>query len=497
MQIKKKNIEVELERLKANREKLSGEMQKLKEEQEKRRELEAELEGTKLRLTNEINSLKKESGDRQVQLSTELTEVKDVKERLAAEIQVLKKRLEENSIIESPKKLEEDEKAKLEAKIQKQQLKISKLKDILKSPRPESGSFSSPLATPKLSSLNLLLANAAEVKLDITYKRVFVTGASGYIGQELVKALIKKGVKVVALCRTNQSADIVKRLGADTVIGDIRSREQMTEAMKDCDVVFHLAARTTFSGDWSDFEKVNIHGTEYVCVAAKLAKVKRMVYCSDAVVIREEAPKNSAADESVVVKPERIGESYIRSKAIAERVVKRHGQTDLEIVIVRLPWIWGPADKKLEVIIETIKNNTFSWVNNGSYLYSTCHLSNAIEGLLLAGQNGPGGETYFIADDGYPMQFRDFLMRVLSTQNVDCSDVMSVPSWLGNAVSWIQKMLPGDSPIMADLSRPLMVSDRKARTYLGYTGAITFEKGLDLLREEFIYQLKSPRYQNS
>lgn len=328
----------------------------------------------------------------------------------------------------------------------------------------------------------------------MSYKKVFVTGASGFIGRELVKALVKQGITTIALCRNDKSAQSVRSLGATVVIGDIRSRQNITEAMTGCDVVFHLAARTSYSGDWSEFEKINIHGSEYMCVAAKLAKVKRLVYCSDAVIIREDAPTNCATDETLVIKPERIGESYIRSKAIAERVIKRHGQTkDLEVVIVRLPWVWGKVDSKLQLIIDTIKSNSFSWVNDGSYLYSTCHIYNAIEGLLLAADRGPSGEIYFLSDDGYPMKFKDFLTRVLATQNVDCSDIMSVPSWLGNTISWFQKMMPTDNSVMTDLSRPLIISDRKARMVLNYKGNMTFETGLDLLREMFISGLKSPR----
>jgi len=220
-----------------------------------------------------------------------------------------------------------------------------------------------------------------------------------------------------------------------------------------------------------------------------MAGVKRLVHCSDAVIIREDAPKNSAADESIIIRPDKIGESYPRSKAVAEKVVRRHGQQDLEVIIVRLPWVWGKGDQKLKIISQTIKDDAFSWVNGGSYLYSTCHILNVVEGLILASQNGPAGETYFLADDSYPMQFRDFLTRMLATQNIDCSDVMSMPSWLGSAVSWIQKMLPGETTIMADLSRPLMVSDKKARNLLGYQGLVSFDKGLDLLREEFNNQI--------
>jgi len=152
----------------------------------------------------------------------------------------------------------------------------------------------------------------------------------------------------------------------------------MTDAMQGCDVVYHLAAKTGYAGEWTEFEKINIHGSEYVCVAAKMAGVKRLVYCSDAVVIREDSPKNSAADETIPIRPEKIGTSYPRSKALAEKVVLRHGQQGLEVVVIRLPWVWGQGDTKLKIIAETIVDNSFSWVNGGSYLYSACHITNAI-----------------------------------------------------------------------------------------------------------------------
>jgi nucleoside-diphosphate-sugar epimerase len=144
-----------------------------------------------------------------------------------------------------------------------------------------------------------------------------------------------------------------------------------------------------------------------------------------------------------------------------------------------------------------VKYNTFTWINSGAYLYSYCNFANVIEGMIMAAQNGENGEIYFLMDS-YPIQFKEFITRLLATQNLDCSHIKSVSTWYGNAVSWFQRtsgvsLSYSDIAISSALKQILLISDKKARSKLGYKSLVSLEKGLEEMRENFILQLKTPR----
>nr|MBA3455997.1 NAD-dependent epimerase [Deltaproteobacteria bacterium] len=130
-------------------------------------------------------------------------------------------------------------------------------------------------------------------------------------------------------------------------------------------------------------------------------------------------------------------------------------------------------------IAEAVKRGTFAWIGGGHYPTSTCHVANVVEGALLAAERGTPGEIYFLTD-GEPVDFRDFMTSLLATQGVG-PVTRSVPRWLASAVAsatrWMKRP-PVTRTALALVGHEVTVDDRKARTELGYTGAMTREAGL-------------------
>jgi nucleoside-diphosphate-sugar epimerase len=313
-------------------------------------------------------------------------------------------------------------------------------------------------------------------------KRAFVTGGSGFVGGRVIAALRARGVDVVALARSDSSARTVEALGATSARGDLEARDALEAGCRGCDVVFHAAAHT------DQFDPVDVHmrittrGTENTLAAARAAGVKRFVHVSTEAVLADGNPIIRADEKRPL--PARALGAYPLTKGLAEQAVLAANSPTFETVVVRPRFVWGKGDTNLlPEFIAAVKAGTFGWVSGGRYLTSTVHVDNVVEGLLLAAERGTPGEIYFLTD-GAPIEFRDFITRLLATQGVDAG-TRNIPRWLARTVvtltSWMKKP-PLTKTAFALMAHEVTVDDSKARRELGYTGAKTIDAGLAEMR---------------
>jgi nucleoside-diphosphate-sugar epimerase len=292
-------------------------------------------------------------------------------------------------------------------------------------------------------------------------QHAYVTGGSGFLGQRLIAALVARGVRVTAMARSDTAAAAVTTLGATPARGDLADRDAMTAAMRGCDTVFHAAAHVDQHGPIATFMAINVGGTENALAAARASGIKRFVH---------------------VGKP---AGPYPFTKGLAESAVLEANGEALETVVVRPRFIWGKGDTSLlPQIVKAVKHGRFGWLGGGRYLTSTCHVDNVVEGTLLAAERGKAGEVYFLTD-GAPVEFRDFLTRLLATQGVDASSARDVPIWLARVVatatSWM-KHPPVTRTALALVGQEVTVDDSKARRDLGYQARTTIDAGLAQMR---------------
>lgn len=314
-------------------------------------------------------------------------------------------------------------------------------------------------------------------------KRAFVTGGSGFVGKALIPALRARGIEVAALARSDASAKVVEALGATAVRGDLDSVAAMTEGCKGCDVVFHSAAHLNHYDPLEVHLRVTVQGTENTLAAARAAGVKRFVHVSTEAVLGDGNPI-VRADETRPLPAKPYG-VYPISKGRAEAaVVAANGKGGLETVVVRPRYIWGKGDTTLlPQVMESIQKKQFGWIDGGRYLTSTVHIDNVVEGLLLAAEKGKPGEIYFLTD-GEPVDFRDFLTRMLATQGVTPPG-RNIPRWVAKALvrltSWMKKP-PLTKSAFSVVAHEVTVDDRKARRELGYVGKKSIDEGLAEMR---------------
>ncbi len=314
---------------------------------------------------------------------------------------------------------------------------------------------------------------------------MFVTGGSGFVGRNLIRALVARGDRVRALSRSERSDAALKALGAEPVRGDLDDAQALTAGTRGCSVIFHVAAEVAEWGPRERFERGNVQGTRNLLEAARQSGVPVFVHVSTEAVLADGSPL-IGVDESRP-RPARPYPRYPATKAAAEALVQAASTASLRTSIVRPRFIWGADDTSVLLqLVEAVKTGRFLWMDGGRYPTSTCHVANVVEGMLLAAEKGGAGEIYFLTD-GAPVALRDFITRMLATQGVQIPD-KSVPNRvvkiLGTVCEsvWDLLHLPGKPPVtrMAAtlFGQSVTVRDSKARRELGYRGKVSIEEGL-------------------
>jgi nucleoside-diphosphate-sugar epimerase len=313
-----------------------------------------------------------------------------------------------------------------------------------------------------------------------------VTGGSGFVGRALLGVLRARGDTAVALARSDAAERVAKALGAEVARGDLDDEEALRAGLAGCSVVYHCAAKVDDFGSPSEFERVNVVGTENVLRAARAAGARRFVHVSTEAVLVG-GPPIVRADESWPRPVHPIGE-YARTKGLAEeRVIQANAPPAFATVIVRPRFVWGRGDTTLLArLVKAVRAGQFAWFEGGHYLTSTCHVRNLCEGMLLAAEKGSPGAIYFLTD-GPPVEFRSFVTRMLATQQV-VPGSRSLPRWLALALGgaaeglWRWLPLPGSPPLTRAAVRligeEVTVDDTRARRELGYKGLVSREEGL-------------------
>lgn len=319
---------------------------------------------------------------------------------------------------------------------------------------------------------------------------LIVTGASGYLGRNIVREFVARGHTVQGLARSDASADFIEQLGAEPVRGDIMDKASLEAAMRGADALVHAAADTDHGRPSKQQELTNLQGTRNVYEAARAAGIRRAVHISTEAVLMDGGPIENA-DETWPI-PAKPAGGYSRSKAGAEKIALAANGDGLEITVIRPRFVWGRDDTTaLPQLVEAARSGKLVWFDGGDYLTSTTHIANVVEGVRLCLKKGRGGEIYFVTD-GEDIAFRTWITALLETQGIDLSGVNSVPrglmSWIVNAGELLASLTGGaiSGPIgkqeYATVGNTVTLNIDKARRELGYTPVMSREEGLAELR---------------
>jgi dihydroflavonol-4-reductase len=227
-------------------------------------------------------------------------------------------------------------------------------------------------------------------------KPVLVTGASGFLGWHVARALLDRGYKVRALLR---SGSRVNDLPIEPVAGDLRDPGSLADAVSGCGVVFHVAADyRLWSKDPRELYRSNVDGTRNLLSAAAKSGVERVVYTSTVGCIG--IPHGGVGDETTPVSLSDMVGHYKRSKFMAEEVALQFARNGLDVTIVNPTAPIGEHDLKPtptgKMVLDYLEGNMPAFIDTG---LNVVDARDTAEGHLLAWERGRTGERYILGSE--------------------------------------------------------------------------------------------------
>ena len=232
--------------------------------------------------------------------------------------------------------------------------------------------------------------------------KYFVTGATGFIGGEIVKQLIGRGHKVVALVRSPEKAVMLKALGVEMHTGDITDRETLKTPMAGVDGVFHVAAWHEVGVKEPLADVINVDGTRNVLNTMRALEIPRGVYTSSVAVFSD--TKGRVPDETYRYDGPHLSE-YDRAKWIAHyRVAQPKIEEGLPLSIVMPGLVYGPGDTSgmRTALVDLLRGRLPMTPARTAFCWG--HVEDTARGHILAMEKGRSGEHYIITGPRHTFQ---------------------------------------------------------------------------------------------
>ena len=231
--------------------------------------------------------------------------------------------------------------------------------------------------------------------------KCFVTGASGFVGANLVHELLSRGHEVKALVRGSSNLRGLGSARVERIEGDVTERELLLGALRGCDWCFHAAASYhLWLPDYAPMYRANVEGTRTVLEAAAAAGCQRIVYTSTVGCIglpKEVNGQVVPTDETTPVSEAQMSNPYKRSKWQAEQAALELARKGLPIVIVNPSAPVGPRDVKPtptgQVIVDFLNRAMPAYLDTG---LNYVHVRDVAVGHILAAEKGRIGERYIL-----------------------------------------------------------------------------------------------------
>ena len=228
---------------------------------------------------------------------------------------------------------------------------------------------------------------------------ILITGGTGFIGSRLAITCLERGDIVRIYGQENTEAEKanarhLRDKGAEIILGSMTDLNMVSRAVKDIDIVFHLAA-AQHEANISDqvFHDVNVSGTRNIIEASLKAGVKRFVHGST---IGVYGIVDGPIDEATPCRPENI---YGITKLEGEKLALSF-RNQLPVTVIRIPEVYGPGDRRLLKLFKMIQKNRFFMIGNGKNLHHLIYIDDLIQSFFLAAEKEEAvGEVFLLAGE--------------------------------------------------------------------------------------------------
>lgn len=231
--------------------------------------------------------------------------------------------------------------------------------------------------------------------------KALVTGANGFTGSHLVKALNQRGDQVVGLVRQTSDLSRLQDAEIELVYGDICDRDSLLKAMTDVDTVFHIAAYVELGlVNEAYMERVNVEGTRNVLEVAQslqmeLGKPTKLVYCSTIGIYGD--TQGQTIDETFQRTQTNYSSAYDRTKLQAQQLVDQAARNGLPIVSLMPSGILGSDDPHFGPAVQLFLKGWMKFWPGGDRVTGVVHVDDLVSAMLLAADKAPAGEHYIIS----------------------------------------------------------------------------------------------------
>jgi dihydroflavonol-4-reductase len=314
-----------------------------------------------------------------------------------------------------------------------------------------------------------------------------VTGATGFVGAAVARALAKKGVQLRLMVRAGSDRRNLADLPAELVEADLAQPASLPAAVQGCRYLFHVAADyRLWVPNPATMRQINIDGTLALLRAAQRAGVERSVYTSSVAALGLN-PSGAPADERTLVDKATLVGPYKQSKYEAEIAVRGLAIRGHNIVIVNPSTPVGPGDVKPtptgKMVLDAASGRMPAYVNTG---LNVVHVDDVADGHVLALEKGVAGESYILG--GEDLMLRD-LLRIIAEQTGRRAPKLRLPITPLVPVALAMERIAaitGKPPLMTrDIlkmaRKKMFFSSSKARRELGYAPRPAAEAVADAL----------------
>lgn len=235
--------------------------------------------------------------------------------------------------------------------------------------------------------------------------KAFLTGATGFVGSHVARALAEQGADLRLLVRSTSRTDNIAGLRAEIAPGDLRDAKSLKNAMSGCDFVFHVAADyRLWVPDPDEMYRANVEGTRAILEAARENGVRRVIYCSSVATMGFTDDGRTADENSPVSLADMIG-PYKRSKFMAEQIALEAGRNGANVVVVNPTTPVGDGDIKPtptgRIILDFLKRKFPAYVDTGLNLVD---VQEVVRGHLLAMEKAVPGERYILGGENLTLK---------------------------------------------------------------------------------------------
>ena len=269
----------------------------------------------------------------------------------------------------------------------------------------------------------------------------FVTGATGFVGSHVARALAEQGASLRLLVRASSNTKNITELKADLVTGDLRDPASLQKAISGCDTLFHVAADyRLWVRDPEEMYRANVEGTRAILEAARRSGVRRVVYTSSVATMGFTSNAQPANEQSPVSLDNMIG-PYKRSKFMAEQVAVEAAKSGIDVVIVNPTTPVGDRDIKPtptgRIVVDFLKKKFPAYVDTGLNLVD---VTECARGHIAALEKGRCGERYILG--GENLTLKQILDKLAAITGLP-SPSMRVPYVLALATGVVDEIVTG------------------------------------------------------